>query len=197
MPNYDENNKVFYGVISQHSIHPEALDEIYFGDHSKDQNYECWKDEVTRNIQSALSDYARVDEINDVVDFAIDNIEYQNDETDFDFDDGEYHVIKCLDSDLMVIKAPFVTWAPPCSPCVPAAGNLDDAVKRYHPNEEGYVGAGEKSQTLNSGISGMWGNYSVRITYCLGPDFFDDEKCPYPYAPIDEDGVLGDWVYPE
>jgi len=36
--------------------------------------------------------------------------------------------VNCLDSDILVTKSPFYTYAPFCSPCVPGAGNLDSTV---------------------------------------------------------------------
>lgn len=63
-------------------------------------------------------------------------------------DDGEYIAESCLDSDILVIKSPFYTFAPFCSPCVPGAGNLDEA-----------CGSGVK-------------------TYCFGPDWYDSDDKP-------------------
>jgi hypothetical protein len=41
--------------------------------------------------------------------------------------DGEIIILDCLDSDYMIIKSPYVTHGPYCSPCVPGAVNLDDS----------------------------------------------------------------------
>lgn len=60
------------------------------------------------------------------------------------------HAESCLDSDVMVTKSPYYTLAPFCSPCVPGAGNLDDAKD----------GRGVK-------------------TYCFDHSWFEDGKAPY------------------
>lgn len=74
------------------------------------------------------------------------NDNYQNDYGySWLYESDGYVLRDCLDSDIMVIKAPFYTWAAQCSPCVPNAGNLDS------PRPQG---DGLKS-------------------YCLGPDWFD------------------------
>ena len=61
-----------------------------------------------------------------------------------------YELTDCLDSDIFVLKSPFSTFAQYCSPCVPGAGNLDNA-----------MADGAK-------------------TYCLGADWFEEGKAPYP-----------------
>ena len=64
-------------------------------------------------------------------------------------DNGEYRVVDCLDSDAMILKSPFYTFAQYCSPCVPGAGNLDN------PCEDGAK------------------------SYCFGHDWFDGDRAPY------------------
>ena len=256
MPNQDEKNKVFYGVISQNSINSTALDDIYFGEHSEDLYYESWKKEISQAIRGALEDYVSGSNLERIVELVLDEAEYEsNGEIDFNFNDGDYHIVKCLDSDLMILKSPYVTWAPPCSPCVPAAGDLDGAYKQ---TEIDYSDT-KTTQEGNENVSPFYGDHSWRLAYCLGPDFFDEKetgkwvncefcegtglrnkkdipdydesrfhnllfddkrvKCwvcqdnekygmkgkvkeykqqtPYPYAPIDENGVIGEWVFPD
>ena len=64
--------------------------------------------------------------------------------------DDRYQVARCLDYNLFVLKSPYFTHAMFCSPCVPGAGDLNNPVKD-----------------------------GVR-TYCLGHEWFDEEKAPYP-----------------
>jgi hypothetical protein len=64
-------------------------------------------------------------------------------------DDGEYQAVDCLNTDILITKSPYFTYAPFCSPCVPGAGNLDSA------DDDGVK------------------------TYCFGHDWFDDGKAPY------------------
>jgi hypothetical protein len=73
--------------------------------------------------------------------------------------EGEgYTIISCLDTDIMVIKSPFYTYARFCSPCVPGAGNLDE------PDPDRQV-----------------------KTYALGHDWFEAGKAPYPVFKVQDD----------
>ena len=74
---------------------------------------------------------------------------YPEEPIGYHIDDGQYLAVDCLDSDVMVIKSPFYTFAAFCSPCVPGAGNLDSPT--------------------DSGVK----------TYCFGHDWFEGGKAPY------------------
>ncbi len=67
------------------------------------------------------------------------------------YDRDGYKLTDCLDTDIFVLASPYYTFAQFCSPCVPGAGNLDNAMEP----EEGVK------------------------TFCLGHDWFDDDKAPY------------------
>jgi rubredoxin len=71
-----------------------------------------------------------------------------------------YEMCNCLDSDIMITKSPFYTHAQFCSPCVPGAGNLDN------PIEDGVK------------------------TYCVGHDWFEDNKAPYPVYKVESDELV-------
>jgi hypothetical protein len=71
--------------------------------------------------------------------------------------DDEYTLQDCLDSDIMVIRSPYYTHARFCSPCVPGAGDL-----------EAPMPDGPK-------------------TYCLGHDWFEEGKAPYPVFRVSDD----------
>lgn len=73
----------------------------------------------------------------------------------FSFEEDGYKLTNCLDSDIMILESPFFTHARFCSPCVPGAGNLDCA------DENGVK------------------------TYCLGHDWFEDGKAPYPVYSVE------------
>jgi hypothetical protein len=79
------------------------------------------------------------------------NNHYECDNPEFLYEADGHKIIKCLNYDLMIIKSPFYTFAPECSPCVPCAGNIDD----INPNRE----------------------YSKK-TYCLDESFYDEENKP-------------------
>jgi hypothetical protein len=78
----------------------------------------------------------------------------------YEFEGEGYVLTCCLDSAVMVIKAPYYTYCKYCSPCVPGAGDLD-----------------------NPEVNGV-------KTYCLGWDFFTDNKAPYPVYDVKTDKLL-------
>lgn len=80
----------------------------------------------------------------------------------FEYRKEDYVLVSCMDSEIMVIKSPFYTLAQFCSPCVPGAGNLNS------PDDEGVK------------------------TYCLGHDWFEGNKAPYPVYSVATDNMMGD-----
>ncbi len=69
---------------------------------------------------------------------------------------GDGYIMEtCLDTDIMVIRSPYFTFCVFCSPCVPGAGDLNT------PHAEGIK------------------------TYCLGHDWFDSGKAPYPVYSVE------------
>lgn len=77
-------------------------------------------------------------------------------------EDKEYEIYDCLDSDVMIVKSPYYTFARYCSPCVPGAGNLNSA------DPEGVK------------------------TYCLGHDWFEGGKAPYPVYRVDTNELVSE-----
>lgn len=75
---------------------------------------------------------------------------YSDEPLGWAFEEDGYSLAPCLDADIFILKSPFFTYAEFCSPCVPGAGNLD-----------GYNKDGVK-------------------TFCLGHNFFEGDKAPYP-----------------
>lgn len=79
----------------------------------------------------------------------------------YSYEADGYKLTDCLDSDIFVLDSPYYTFAQFCSPCVPGAGNLDT-----------FCPSGPK-------------------TYCLGHDWFENSKAPYPvYRVADNSEVL-------
>jgi len=197
--NFDDKMGIYYGVISQHSIAPEALDDIYFSPHSRDLNYESALKDFLVELQAFLGEHLSESSVESLLESAEEEFgySYQNDEIDPTYDDGEYKITKCLDSDLMILKSKYVTWANPCSPCVPNAGNLNDAADSYQDhvedtNQTPFTKAWPYIAQQTSNSQG-----SARLTYCLDSSWFDDEKAPYPYHEIDDEGkFVGDWIFP-
>lgn len=164
--NIDNETGIRYGVISQHSIMPEAwedsLEPVYGDPHCP----ECGnpiKDETGPEGSSdwpspehGCSDYPCLscEEWRSAEDC------FPEEPIGWESNDPDYTIDRCLDSDLFVLKSPYYTRAQFCSPCVPGAGNLD------HPCETGPK------------------------TYCLGPDWFEDEKAPYPVYRVSDDSEV-------
>jgi hypothetical protein len=76
----------------------------------------------------------------------------------FTFEDSEYTLESCFDNtEIFVLKSPYYTFAQFCSPCAPGAGNLDNPI--------------------DGGVK----------TYCLGSEWFEDKKAPYPVYRVADD----------
>lgn len=78
---------------------------------------------------------------------------YGDEPLGFSFEDDKYTLVSCLDFDIMVLKSPYYTYAQFCSPCVPGACNLNSPLTEPSENNR---------------------------CYCLGPEWFEDHKAPYP-----------------
>ena len=167
--NKDPETGIRYGVISHRSIDPDALNEIYISEHSKDMAFESWKKEVGEAVQSALRDLMGTRGAQffseQVLDGDIGDY-YQGDEVDPLYDDGIHRITKCLNADLMVLKSPYYTYAQFCSPCVPGACNLDV------PLSPDFLRHGNKC-------------------YCLGHDWFENGIAPYQVFDVAGSLILG------
>jgi hypothetical protein len=82
---------------------------------------------------------------------------YPDEAIGFHYDQDGYKLIDCLDTDVMILKSPFYSFAQFCSPCVPGAGNLESPM----PN-------GAKC-------------------YALGHDWFEEQIAPYPVYRVSDD----------
>lgn len=155
--NFDPKTGIHFGVISTHSL-TEWLDESIKYDYGDATCPDCGNpavDACAAEIQSADCTADQSGEWtcpNCQTVFESDHA-YSDEPLDWSIDDGEYKVIDCLDSDAMILKAPYYTYAQYCSPCVPGAGNLDNPVS----DDDGGVKC-----------------------YCFGHDWFDGDTAPYP-----------------
>ena len=165
--NIDRSTGIRYGCISQHSLCPESFHdsmesvypdpscpecggEVIPSDEIKHRDlwetrtkYGCFDYACLRCRQGFSSDSACADE-----------------PIGLEYVDEEYELTSCLDSDVMVIRSPFYTYAQFCSPCVPGAGSLDS------PMPEG-----------------------VR-TYALGHDWFEGGVAPYPVYRVADNSIV-------
>lgn len=149
--NVDSFTGIHYGVISCNSVNPDALDSIM-----QDGEDVAYTESLAEYLNTARDEWTAAN--------PDDADEFDEDSASQDFSDGYegnglrdyayeqdgYRLTGCLDNDLFVILSPYYTFAQFCSPCVPGAGNLDN-----------FCADGPK-------------------TYCLGHDWFDGGKAPYP-----------------
>ncbi len=140
--NVDVKTGIRYGVISQHDVS------------------QAWADSSEPVYPEIEPEY---DE--DGNEIEIDDYCSDLEPTGYQYSGDGYELTSCLDSDVFVLTSPFYTFARFCSPCVPGAGNLNDAGDESH------------------GV----------MTYCLGHDWFDAQKAPYPVYSVE----TGKEVLPE
>lgn len=168
--NRDKATGIHYGVISQHSVMPEALNDLEpdYGEATcpKCGNVVCEYDGDKHNEYSAPGTghrwmSASCDYACESCEILIDSQDAYGDEPQgFTYDSDGYQLTDCLDSDIFVLASPFYTFANFCSPCVPGAGNLDSD------NPDGVK------------------------TYCLGHDWFENGKAPYPVYSVATDAEV-------
>lgn len=89
-----------------------------------------------------------------------DSYESDNGLNDYVYEEDGYQITGCLTNDIIVIRSLYYTYAQFCSPCVPGAGNLDNAMSK------------------ESGAA---------KTYCLFHDWFEGGKAPYRLWRVEDD----------
>lgn len=151
--NRDKETGIHYGVISQHTVGQAWYDEAT-PDYGEPTCPECGN--VMQYFDEAIAgDWEGGRGCNDYMcescKAIYDSSDAFGDEPNgWSYSGDGYELTDCLQSDIFVLKSPYYTFAQFCSPCVPGAGNLDS------PIEEGVK------------------------TYCLGHDWFEEGKAPYP-----------------
>lgn len=81
-------------------------------------------------------------------------------------ENDEYEAIGHDDCDVTVMKSPYYTYAPFCSPCVPGACDLDSVSVHDGESDDEF-----EARMLREGYVPC---------YCFGNDWFPSEKAPYP-----------------
>lgn len=167
-------NGIRYGVISQHSINPDC-DDVYTN--GRDLTFENYQQSVKDSLKSALSDYFsdhawndRPSSLANAVANAFDAIEqdindrYESDgEGQYLYEQDGYTIQTCLTNDYIVTQSPYFTYAQFCSPCIPGACNLDSPLAETDDNNK---------------------------CFCLGHDWFDDGKAPYPVYSVETGAII-------
>ncbi len=164
--NRDAQTGIHYGVISQNSV-GQAWYEDSEPDYGEPTCPKCGReildsgdDAIPPTEQREHWDYKGNDFACIVCEstFWSDAV-YGDEPLGYSYEGEGYKLSSCFDSDIFVLDSPYYTFAQFCSPCVPGAGNLDNAM------EEGIK------------------------TYCLGHDWFEEGKAPYPVYSV-ESGEL-------
>ncbi len=155
--NIDKETGIRYGVISQNEVLQAWADdsEAYYGKPEEFEcpecghEHECGVNEVEWGDKTICQKCGEEFEI-ELPDFA---------EPISHFYDSDGYSCECGDSgDIFIMKSPYYTYGPYCSPCAPGSVYLTDAHK-HDPS---------------TGIQG----------YCFGKDWFEDGKAPYKYYDV-------------
>lgn len=173
--NIDKTNGIRFGVISQHDV-LQAWSDSAEADYGEPTCPKCGNDAL--NYQDMLAGDNRLTKLcgsdeewdkapHECEEYCCQTCEYifgsesayPDEALGYYVDDGEYKLTDCLDSDIMVIKSPYYTYAQFCSPCVPGAGNLNNPMDP------------------DKGVK----------CYCLGHDWFEDGIAPYPVYHVSDD----------
>ena len=179
LSNLDTETGIRYGVISQNSVSCYAIDDIMqFGE---DVAYEECLEEALKEAraewESEGNDPADFDEQDAAQDFS-DGYCSDGGLNDYLYERDGYKLTGCLNNDLFVLRSPFYTFAQFCSPCVPGACNLDSPF--------------DTPEQLNADSPSFGPDYQTHATgsnfvrcYCLGHDWFDDNRAPYPVFSVE------------
>ncbi len=186
--NVDTKTGIRYGLISVNSerLNHDATEYIYEG---KNLSFENYQNQVKKELRSALSDYffdnhwhntetgeKEPSRLDNAVDAAFEAIEqelsdsYQSDNDTYLYEKDGYR-IQTGESDFWVLQSPFYTFAQFCSPCAPGAGNLDCPLSFERDASDQPL---EIATTLDQ-----------NKTFCLGHDWFEDCKAPYPVFSVE------------
>ena len=162
--NRDEKTGIRYGVISQGTVGQVWYDEAE-ADYGEPTCPQCGNDaksyaeSVAEKYESARHECA---------DYMCESCEsvfgsesaFSDEAIGWNYDSDGYRLVDCLDSDIMILESEFYTFAQFCSPCVPGAGNLDNAI--------------------DGGVK----------TFCLSHDWFEDGKAPYRVFRVSDDSEV-------
>lgn len=164
-----------YGVIPQRDVMLLALGDIFT--HGRDLAFEQFQANVKQDLRGALSDYfsdhkfsdEKTSRLDDAVQNAFEAIEqdlndrYENDSSAYAYEQDGYKLQTDSSGDLWCFESPYFTYAQFCSPCAPGACYL--------------------SNPLESPIDG-------NKCFCLGHDWFDDSKAPYPVYSVETGAIV-------
>lgn len=161
LSNVDKATGIRYGVISQNSINLDCTEDFEY-DYGKPTCPECGRELLDADSKE-LPENSEDWDSHGCADYACALCEkfwdsgdcFSDEPIGWNYDGEGYALTDCLDSDIFVLKSPYYTFAQFCSPCVPGACSLDN------PMPDGAK------------------------CYCLGHDWFEDGRAPYPVYSVE------------
>jgi hypothetical protein len=160
LTNMNTETGIHFGVIPKNDLWNCAEE---FFDYAEDVSYNDLLQEIMDAVNS-LNDIVDEKTIQEMIELAQNdmNENYNNDCAQLHYEQNGY-ILEANndDCDLFIIKSPYWTWAPQCSQCTPGAGYLPDADE----------------------------DASLR-TYCLGPEWFENEQAPYKCHNVDPSDTI-------
>jgi hypothetical protein len=177
LTNIDTKTGIRFGVISQNSI-LQAWCDSSEPDYGEATCPKCGNEATTAADAPDFDDDWTLAE-HECTDYACTHCKYAfGSESAFgeepichSFEGDGYKMETCLDTDVSVLESPFYTYAPFCSPCVPGAGNLDDAARVARFTDLDY------EQDLVEQFEHL---RTMPRAYAVGHDWFDPPIAPYP-----------------
>lgn len=189
--NIDLKTGIRYGIISQHSVNPDAMDDVYRGDNL---TYSDAVDDLLEQVEAALfgilrNTAMRREQAKDVARQAAESLlddvggdaVGETDNAIYGYSQDGYELRTTSDNELFVFKSPFYTYARYCSPCVPGAGNLDNATQselENYPTDKPCCGDRYDPEHNMK-------DYGAK-TYCLDNTWFDGGQSPYPFWKVEK-----------
>ena len=157
--NFNQTTGIHYGVISSHSVPYEYQDD-FEQDYGKPTCFACGNPaiasaDVPKKLQKQNWYKGQDYACIECARTFWSEQAFSEEPLGWSYEREGYRLCDCLDSDIFVMESPYYTFAQYCSPCVPGAGNLDSPCA--------------------TGVK----------TYCLGPEWFEDEQAPYPVYRVD------------
>jgi hypothetical protein len=160
--NVDGETGIRFGVIALNDLSGDAAEDIFT--HGEDVGYAAAIDEIKDSLQNGfrhvMESVGLKPDDNDLSDIADQIMQDQdwNYESSGPYEyEGEGLSLRTMsdNTELFVLKSPYYTHCQFCSPCAPGAGYL------MNPCPDGPK------------------------TYCLGHDWFEDGKAPYPVYSVE------------
>ena len=157
--NINHATGIRYGVISQHDVSQAWCDSAE-PDYGAPTCPKCGNDVVACDDSSVdeVEQYGRgcADYVCETCEHTLDSDDvYGAEPRGWSYSGDGYELADCLDSDVIVLASPFYTFGQYCSPCVPGAVSLNS------PDTDGAK------------------------AYCLGHDWFEGGKAPYPVFSVE------------